>query len=74
MENIIIFSGLFIVILFLFYLLVLKKKSTQKELVSCFNRRFGCCPDNITQKKKFIWNKLSWILRFLLFLNFINTP
>jgi hypothetical protein len=51
MDNIILFSILFLFILFLLYLLLLKKQSTQKELVSCFNRRFGCCPDNITSKK-----------------------
>jgi hypothetical protein len=51
MDNIILFSILFLIVLFLLYLLLLKKQSTQKELVSCFNRRFGCCPDNITSKK-----------------------
>lgn len=51
MDNIILFCGLFLLMLFLLYLLILKKKSNQKELVSCFNRRFGCCPDNITSKK-----------------------
>ena len=37
--------------LFLLYLLILKKQNVQKEFVSCINRRFGCCPDDITQKK-----------------------
>ncbi len=51
MKTLFIFSGLFIVMLFLLYLLILKKQSVQKEFVSCINRRFGCCPDDITQKK-----------------------
>ncbi len=44
---------LIFIILFIFlilYLIYLTKQESNKEILTCFTKRFGCCPDNYTPK------------------------
>ena len=50
MGNIILLIIVMILILLMLYLLYLKYNSSEMQLVSCFNRRFGCCNDKYTPK------------------------
>ena len=39
-----------ILLIILIIYLYLKLQNNNIELISCFKRRFGCCPDNYTPK------------------------
>lgn len=39
-----------LLLLFIIFLFSIKMNDTNKQLVSCINRRFGCCNDNYTPK------------------------
>lgn len=32
------------------YLIMLVKQESNKEILTCFNKRWGCCDDNYTPK------------------------
>jgi len=39
-----------ILLIILIIYLYLQLQNNNSELISCFRRRFGCCPDNYTPK------------------------
>lgn len=50
MVYTIIFIFLIIFIILLIYLLKKTNEESNKQLLTCFNKRWGCCNDNYTPK------------------------